>query len=294
VTGATGAPGELLRALGAFADGPADARTAAAALGLAPPSAAEHTDAFVLNCPPYAAVYLGPDGALGGEGADRAAGFWRAIGITPPAEPDHLTALLSLYASLRDAAGEARRPATASALARSAAALFHEHLWPWLPAYLDAVGDLAIPAVDGWAALTRRVLAAERAAWPTPSSLPLALRSAPGQAGPGGRLSDLTAALTTPACSGIILTRRRLAGGAGEAHVGHRIGERRFALRAMLDQDPAATLGWLGQEAARWQRRHAGRAPGDAVGGWWSERAGRTAEVLLESAGRIGEAAVAG
>ena len=153
--------------------------TAAAALGLAPPSAAEHTDAFVLNCPPYAAVYLGPDGALGGEGADRAAGFWRAIGVTPPAEPDHLTALLSLYASLGDAAGDARRPATSAALARSAAALFAEHLWPWLPAYLDAVGDLAIPALAGWAALTRRAIAAERAAWPAPAELPLALRSAP-------------------------------------------------------------------------------------------------------------------
>ena len=161
---------ELLRALGAFADSPADARTAAAALGLAPPSAAEHTDAFVLNCPPYASVYLGPDGALGGEGADRAAGFWRAIGITPPAEPDHLTALLSLYASLGDAAR--RRPPPGHRPRR----------WPGprprcspstcgrgCPAYLDAVGDLAIPALDGWAALTRRAIAAERAARPAPA-----------------------------------------------------------------------------------------------------------------------------
>ena len=63
----------------------------------------------MLNCPPYASVYLGPDGALGGEGADRAAGFWRASGLTPPAEPDHLTALLALYASLGEAAAR-RRP----------------------------------------------------------------------------------------------------------------------------------------------------------------------------------------
>ena len=57
----------------------------------------------------------------------------------------------------------------------------------------------------------------------------------------------------------------------------------------MLDQDPAATLDWLGQEAARWQRRHAGRAPGDAASRWWSTRAGRTAQVLRESAGLVGE-----
>ena len=89
------------------------------ALGLDPVSDAEHTDAFVLNCPPYASIYLGPQGAIGGEGADRVAGFWRAIGITPPAEPDHLAALLGLYARLGEAAAGARRPATAAALAQS-------------------------------------------------------------------------------------------------------------------------------------------------------------------------------
>ena len=105
----TGARWELLRALGAIADSPADARTAATALGLGAASDAEHTNVFVLNCPPLASVYLGPDGALGGEGTDRTAGFWRALGLTPPAEPDHLTTLLSLYASLGEAAGESRR-----------------------------------------------------------------------------------------------------------------------------------------------------------------------------------------
>src|SRR6202020_1678847 len=55
---------ELLRALGAVADSPAAARAVAAALGLDPVTDADHTQAFVLNTPPYAAVYLGPDGAL--------------------------------------------------------------------------------------------------------------------------------------------------------------------------------------------------------------------------------------
>ena len=76
---------ELLRALGAVPDSPAAARSVGPALGLDAVSDAGHTDAFVLNCPPYAAIYLGPTGAIGGEGADRVAGFWRASGITPPA-----------------------------------------------------------------------------------------------------------------------------------------------------------------------------------------------------------------
>ena len=143
---------ELLRALGAIADNPADARAAGRALGIPELDSHQHTELFVLNCPPYASVYLGPDGALGGEGADRVAGFWRVMGISPPAEPDHLSSLLSLYASLGQAAAGSTRAATAAALTRAQTALFWEHLWPWLPAYLDAALDLAAPAVTAWAA----------------------------------------------------------------------------------------------------------------------------------------------
>ena len=271
---------ELLRALGAVADSPAAARAVAGPLGLAPASDAEHTEVFVLNCPPYASVYLGPDGALGGEGADRAAGFWRAIAIAPPAEPDHLTALLALYASLGEAAATARRPATAQALTRSGQALFAEHLWPWLPAYLDAVADLAVPALTAWAELTRRVVVAESGAQPAWPRLPLALRAAPDGIGPGPGLID---ALTTPVRSGIILTRRRLAAGAQEAGVGHRIGERRYTLRAMFGQDPQATLAWAAHEAMRWEHRHARRGAGDQVTRWWAARAGRTRRLLRDT-----------
>ena len=81
---------ELFRALGAVAGEPADARTACAALGLPVPGNAEHAEVFVLNCPPYAAVYLGAEGGFGGEAADRVAGFWRAIGVPPPG-PNQIT-----------------------------------------------------------------------------------------------------------------------------------------------------------------------------------------------------------
>ena len=72
--------------------------------------------------------------------------------------------------------------ATAAALAGIQAALFWEHLWPWLPAYLDAVTDLGAPALTGWAELTRRAMAAEYSAQPEQAQLPLALRAAPAAA----------------------------------------------------------------------------------------------------------------
>jgi len=280
---------ELFRALGAVADNPADARAACGALGLPAPGTAEHTEAFVLNCPPYAAVYLSAEGGLGGDAADRAAGFWRAIGVPPPTEPDHLTTLLSLYASLGQAADGARAAATAGALTRARHALFWEHLWPWLPAYLEAVTSLRVPSLAAWASLARQAVLAERAAHPG-GRLPLALRAAPPPLSPGCAPGDLPGALTTPARSGLILTRRCLAAGAEAASAGHRIGERRFTLHAMLEQEPGGTLRWLAGEAGRWASRHAASAQEgteavpDAVQDWWARRARRTVRVLRAAA----------
>jgi hypothetical protein len=288
VTGpASGAAGrwELLRALGAVADDPAGARTACVALGLPEPGRAEHTEVFVLNCPPYASVYLGAEGGLGGDAADRVAGFWRAIGVAPPAEPDHLTALLSLYASLGEAARDGRVTATADALTRARQALFWEHVWPWLPGYLLAVAGLRAPALGGWADLAWRAIKDERAAHPG-GWLPLALRAAPGPAGAGDSLEVMLDTLTTPVRSGFVLTRHGLAAGAAAIGAGHRIGERRFALRAMLEQAPADTLAWLQAQARLWRHRHTVRAPGDPVQRWWADRAGHTGRLL----GRAGRA----
>jgi hypothetical protein len=275
------------------ADDPADARTICACLGLPEPGLAEHTEVFVLNCPPYASVYLGAEGGLGGEAADRVAGFWRAMGVTPPAEPDHLTALLSLYASLGEAAGGTRRSASVEALTRARHALFWEHLWPWLPGYLSAVTSLGIPALGSWADLTRQAIEAERAAHPG-GWLPLALREAPGPASLDTGLSTMLDTLIAPIHSGLILTRRHLAVGAATARAGHRIGERRFTLRAMLEQAPAQTLDWLGHEAARWSQLHASpaavsgvrRQDRDPVRSWWAERAAGTADLLAAAAAR--------
>ena len=294
MTAASATPGraELFRALGAVAGDPADARAACAALGLPVPGNAEHTEVFVLNCPPYASVYLGAEGGLGGEAADRVAGFWRAIGVPPPAEPDHLTALLSLYARLAEApvAGDGAAgplaPATAGALARARQALFWEHLWPWLPGYLDAVDDLGTAALASWARLVRRALAAERGRHPG-GRLPLALRAAPAPVTGPGRTGDLPDLLTVPVRSGFVLTRRGLSVAADAAGAGHRIGERRFTLRAMLEQAPAETSRWLSAEAARWSARHESRGPaGDIVQAWWAGRAARSGQLLAAGAGR--------
>src|SRR3982750_3893746 len=98
---------ELFRALAVIAEPPTTAtEQVAAALGLGPPAdASAYTELFLLQLYPYASVYLGAEGMLGGEARDRVAGFWRALGETPPVEPDHLAVMLALYARLVEMEG---------------------------------------------------------------------------------------------------------------------------------------------------------------------------------------------
>lgn len=275
---------ELIRALAAVVDSrPEESRAVVRALELPPLGAAEHTAAFVLWCPPYAAPHLGGEGKLGGAGADRVAGFWRALGLTPPTEPDHLAHLLALYAHL----GEAERGsagAGAAALRRARATLLMEHLWSWVPGYLCAVQDVGGRSLARWAALTREVLRREVAASPPAPALPLALREAPAPIRGDLDLDRLVDATLTPIRSGLVLTHPSLARIAGRLGIGYRAGERRFALRAMLEQDAAGTLAGLSAEARRWAGRHRREARTEArVASWWSARARTTATVLAHS-----------
>jgi hypothetical protein len=272
---------ELLRALGAIAlSPPPESDVLCRAAGLPPMTGEEHTAAFILGAPPYAAIHLGAEGKLGGEGLDRVEGFWRASGQQPPSEADHLGVLLMSYAWLREAAA-------GTATARAAEVLFHEHIWSFTPGYLTAVADLALPPVTAWAELTLQVLRAEQAALPPsagPHALPLALRSAPAPLGLADGFDEILDAAVTPVRSGIILTQTELAAGAAAIGLGYRRGERRYALRAMIEQDKASTLCWLSALAARWADRHAGAYGPTLAGQWWSERATHSSATLMAMA----------
>ena len=60
-----------------------------------------------------------------------------------------------------------------------------------------------------------------------------------------------------------------------------RVAERSYVLKALLAQDPAATLAWLAGEARRQRELHArphGRA--GASSAFWADRAGAAAALL--------------
>ena len=115
---------------------------------------------------------------------------------------------------------------------------------------------------------------------------PLALRTAPAGISADASRAELLDALSVPLRTGFILAHRDVAAAAGQLGLGLRRGERRFALKAMLEQDPAATLHWLAEHAAAWSGRHGRRpaVPADPCA-WWRERSAATAVALGNSAG---------
>ncbi len=273
---------ELLRALGALIlDDPTVTPALSRALGLPEWSRADHTGIFVLDLPPYASIHLGPEGKLGGEGGDRVAGFWRTLDLDPPSDADHLCSLLALYAELGTAAQECVTAAAAARLDHARAVLLWEHLWSWVPGYLAAVAQ--DPAGKAWAELTGQALRAEAEATPEPPELPAALRHAPEPLDPGCDLAELLDGFTAPVRAGFVLTYRDLLRAGAEIGVGVRRGERRFALRSMMEQDPVATLRWSAGHARRWARIHGDQPDhGAGTGRWWAQRAAATASCLDE------------
>jgi TorA maturation chaperone TorD len=273
---------EMLRALGVLCEPPGDQQARiAATLELPPPSAADHTDLFVLQLVPYASVHLGPEGMLGGDARDRVAGFWRAVGTAPPAEPDHLAALLGLYAALADDERAQPAPARAALRRQARAALLHEHLLSWLDPWLAKLGEIAPLAYAAWGELLAAALRIEAEAVldggePLPAHLRGAAPLEPPERTGGPAFVD---ALLAPARSGLVLVRDDLARAAAELGLGGRVAERRYVLRNLLGQDAAGTLGWLELEAERAARRPAVVA-GPAVAAHWRERAAATAGVL--------------
>ena len=281
---------ELLRSLGSLIEPPSEeAAKLAELLDLGPlPENSEHTELFLFQLYPFASVYLDADGKLGGEARDRIAGFWRALDLEPPTEPDHLTVLLAFYSQLAEheaeATGEAQQRWT-----HARRALLWEHLLSWLPVYVDKVRALDPPFYWAWADVMARALVEEAADLPHPSQRPLHLRAAPAMIDPRQATSEaFLEALLSPVRCGFILVRSDLERAGRELELGVRAGERRFVLKALLGQDGAATLAWLSREAERWAERHCAWEPATgSIASFWSSRAEASASLLADLAAEV-------
>ena len=272
---------ELLRSLAALAEPPGrETPGIAEVLGLGvPPEPADYDDLFLFQLYPFASVYLGSEGMLGGEARDRIAGFWRILEQTPPPESDHLALVLALYARLCELETEAADAETASRWRHLRTTFLWEHIVSWVPVYLEKLQGLASPFYLAWGKLLREVLHQEVIEIGQPAILPLHLREAPALLDPtveGGEA--WLDSLLSPVRSGILLVRSDLVRAGRELQLATRVAERRYALKALLGQDPGATLDWLAAEAATWPDRHRGwHDLSGPIADFWSQRAADTA-----------------
>jgi hypothetical protein len=221
---------------------------------------------------------------LGGEARDRVAGFWRALGQVPPAEPDHLSVMLALYARLVEMEEGERDAARREGLRSARKAFLWEHLLSWLPVYLMKLKTIAPPFYRRWGEILAQALVEEALGVGEQEQLPLHLRDAPGLVDPrDGEVGEFLQSLLTPVRSGMILTRSDLSHAARRLGLGLRLGERKFILKALFGQDGGSILDWLAEEADGWVERH--RLYRKALGGIalaWEEKAVATAKLLRE------------
>jgi len=286
---------ELVRALAALAEPPVPEHLPLIeALELeGVPTRSDYARVFLFNLYPYASVYVGSEGQMGGAARGRVAGFWSALGLPVPAEPDHLSALLSLWASLAERAAESQAadPARARLLAQAADACLTEHLAPWVFAFLHAVKACDVPFYVTWASLAEAVIEGALArvlASGGPSGLPVHLHEAaeplPDSPASGEEAFD---ALLAPVRSGMIVTREDLTKVARGLGLGMRVAERRYVLSGLLSQDPSGTLEGLAAHADAWRGAMRDQ-PWALVGEFWAGRAKHTATVLRSIAADVG------
>jgi len=278
---------ELFRALALFAEPPTpESESVARALSLgALPQASEYAELFVFQLYPYASVYLGAEGMLGGAARDFVAGFWRALQQTPPPEPDHLSVMLALYAELAEREAGETTDLRRESWQRARTAFLWEHLLSWLPVYLSKLIEIAPPFYRLWATtLLNALLEEARATQPQQPQLSLHLREALQLVDPrDGETGEFLQSLLSPARSGMILVRSDLSRAARALELGLRIGERKYVLESLFAQDAHAVLGWLAREAEDWRTCH--RRQRDSLGAVaqaWEAKANASAILLKE------------
>ena len=276
---------ELLRTLGAVL-GPPDATVSRLATALelpAAPTPAEYAFVFQAQLPPYASIYLSAAGEPGGDARDRIAGFWRAVGEAPPAEPDHLGRMLTFYAELLEREDRESDQALRHAVARIRKAFLWEHLLTWLPAYVTKIDLLSPQPYRRWAQLLEQAVSRESWRAGSLATVPPTLRRLQEIGDPpAGDLDALVVYLTAPARSGIILAPVDLERAADELHAPVPAGGVRSGLRALAALRANALLNWAAAEARRWELRHErNRDLLPALTDHWMRRARATRTLLM-------------
>jgi len=181
----------------------------------------------------------------------------------PPAEPDHLSVMLALYARLVELEAEEADDRRRESWHCARKAFLWEHLFSWLIVYLTKFLGTATGFYSRWGAMLLRALVGEIIAVGEQERLPLQLREALALIDPrSGTTEEFLQSILTPVRSGMIITRADLTGAARKLNLGLRRGERKFMLKSLFAQDASGVFDWLMAETATWVQHHQGSKGG--------------------------------
>lgn len=274
---------DVIRALAVLAEPPTSRHRPVAELLELPCLSPEAHVAVFGRAHPRASFYLSEDGMLGGDAADRVAGFYRALGEPVPLEVDHLATVLGAYAALIER--EQNAPAQQRAAWTHVRTTFLiEHVLSWIPILTECVSHLS-PVHADWSRLVDDALEHEANRTPaTATNLPSSLSDVTGLANPrtDGAESFL-AGLLAPSRYGIVITDVDLHRCADVLGLGFRVGTRQFVLRNLMEQDPAGVLAWLSDQAAEVaNRRRQSWWAHTRAGAHWCDIASANSELLAD------------
>lgn len=237
---------------------------------------------------PYASVFLGTEGLLGGEPADAARALRRRVGLADPheLEPDHLAETLRVLAWLAGAEADARRDGVdpAPLVALQVEAL--DALLAWLPALVVAVEGLELAGADALYPTTLDLVLELCAIWRgTLGEFARVRLPEPPEvwADPATGLAALARFLVVPAWAGGGWSGALLHRVGRELDLPAGFGRRADVLEGLLrsaaqyGEVPALTAS-LRREVERWITRYA--ALPEPVGGPWLDRARDTWRAL--------------
>ena len=262
-----------------------------------PELAQRHSWLFDFNVYPYASVFLDPSGMLQAPWSSFVADVLGALGLelstdAGVAAADHLGALLESVATLLEREAAAT-PVDAARARHGQGVLLREHLLPWMPSFLGAIGRIDGGFYGAVTTLTGELLLEHAEALNGPPLAPFRFPeeepAAEEKSGARGAARRELQRLLTPARSGLFLSRADLAALGSRLELPVRFAERRFMLENLVAAaaergDEAKLFGALADAAtdqveafAAWSRHL------DATELWssWVERLSATHAELL-------------
>ncbi len=220
-----------------------------AAVGVADVTPADLYQLFVKELPPFASIYLSSEGNIGGASRSVIAGFYSALGIPTPSDPDHLASLLRLLsgilvkeAELVGADSDSVDERRLASVSRARSVLVNDHLASWLPAYLLRAEEVAPRALMGWVTCAADLISVMVGECQYTGA---ATQVVEEDNLPPNSSSELISWITTPSRSGIIVTHWDIGNFAESLGLALRIGRKRFVLEELWGQAGPEVVGCI-------------------------------------------------